>query len=354
MALALFSATASLSGIHSRAKEAQSLAKLVRDARSGNSVSAAVKGGSVTTDRVRVAASAAFHAQLKGLNTVAATASKASSLLQAADAGLVKVDEKLDEIIALTKSLTATYLPNEISNFEGAQLDAELNGLKAEIDTIAGATKFQGTLLLDGGSGAGGEFEAGFHVGTGADSEDDITVSIAKADVASLSSGLNSGNLRSQAAAATAYADAQEALRVLNKIRGGISGDLERFGAVQKDAAALGVHVESARADLADPTIAMDFSQITADKITDDAGIRLAKGAVEQLQNLLGRIDRPTRPTKSDTTGGTEFATGIERASAVKTALTRPAGSSGTSNSSGSSGGSGLSGDSGSAEASDG
>lgn len=336
MALALFSATASLSGIHSRAKEAQSLAKLVQDTRSGSSVWAAVKGVSVTTDRVRVAASAAFHAQLKGLNAVAATASTASSLLQAADAGLVKIDDKLDEIIALTKSLTATYLPNEISNFEGAQLDAELNELKAEIDTIAGNTEFQGTRLPDGGSGAGGEFEAGFHVGTGAGSEDDITVSIAKADVASLSSGLNSGNLRSQAAATTTYADAQEALRVLNKICGGISGGLERFGAVQKDAAAFGVRVEFARADLADPTIAMDFSQITADKITDDAEIHPAQGAVEQLQKLLGRIDRSTQPATSDTTDGTEFATGIERASAAESGLTRPSGSSGSSGYSGS------------------
>jgi flagellin len=350
MALALFSAGASLSGIHSQAREAQSIARLAKDSRVRSSVSASVNGGSVASDRVQVAASAAFHAQLKGLNTVADTASKASSLLQAADAGLVKIGAKLDEIIALTKSLTATYLPNEISKLEGAQLDAEFDKLKAEIDTIAGDTEFQGTKLLDGGSGAGGEFEAAFHIGTGTDSEDDITVSIAKADVASLSSGLNTGNLQSQAAATTAYADAQEAQKVLNKIRGGISGDLERFGAVQKNAAAFGVHVESARADLADPTIAIDFSRITAEKITDDAGVHLVQGSVQQLQNLLSRIDTSTQPAASDQTGKTEITSGVERDAAVASALTRPAASSGTSKSSGSSS---SSGDSGSAEASD-
>ena len=137
---------------------------------------------------------------------------------------------------------------------------------------------------------------------------------------------------------------------MLNKIRGGISGDLERFSAVQKDAAAFGVRVESARADFADPTIAIDFSRITTEKITNDAGVHLVQGSVQQLQNRLSTMDTTTQPTTSNLTGKTKISTGVERDSAVASALTRPAESSGTSMSSGSSG---SSSESGSAAASD-
>lgn len=334
MAQAIFSAGAALSDINGRARQAQSLARLIRDRAGGRAISATVDGGSVTTDRVRVAASAAFAAQVKGLNTVAATASEASSLLQAADAGLARIETKLDDIIALTKSLTTTYLKHEISTFEGAQLDAQFKALKAEIDEIAGDTEFQGTKLLDGGGGAGGEFEAGFHVGTGVASEDDITVSIAKADIAGLSSGLDTGNLRSQAAATTAYADAQEAKRVLKKIRGGISGDIERFGAVQKNAAAFGARAETARAGLADPAVAIDFSRLTADQITDDAGLQLVKGAVAQFQDLINRINKAEQPTPSDRIVKPASEPGLQRPAAAKAAVTQQSASSGASASS--------------------
>lgn len=333
MAQAIFSAGAALSDIHGRAQEAQSLARLVRDRAGGGAISAAVDGGSVATDRVLVAASAAFAAQVKGLSTVAATASEASSLLQAADAGLAKIEDKLDDIIALAKSLTATYLKHEISKFEGAQLDAQFKALKADVDEIADDTEFEGTKLLNGGAGPSGEFQAGFHVGTGVASEDDITVLIAKADIAGLSSGLDTGNLRSQAAATTAYADAEEAKRVLKTIRGGISGDIERFGAVQKDAAAFGARAESARAGLADPTVAIDFSRITADQIADDAGLHLVKGAVAQFQNLINRINKAEQPTPSDPIGKPASESGLQRPTPAAAAVTQRSASSGASES---------------------
>ena len=333
MTQAIFSAGAALSDINGRAQEAQSLARLILDRGGGRAISAPIDGGSVTTDRVLVAASAAFAVQVKGLSTVAATASEASSLLQAADAGLAKIEDKLDDIIALAKSLTTKYLKHEISNFEGAQLDAQLKALKADVDEIANDTEFEGTKLLNGGAGPSGEFQAGFHVGTGVASEDDVTVLIAKPDIAGLSSGLNTGNLRSQAAATTAYADAEEAKRVLKKIRGGISGDIERFGAVQKNAAAFGARAESARAGLADPTVAIDFSRLTADQITDDAGLHLVKGAVAQFQNLINRINKAEQPTPSDRIVRPASETGLQRPAPAKDAVTQRSASSGASES---------------------
>ena len=59
MAQAIFSAGAALSDIHGRAEEAQSLARLICDRAGGRAISAPVDGGSVATDRVLVAASAA-------------------------------------------------------------------------------------------------------------------------------------------------------------------------------------------------------------------------------------------------------------------------------------------------------
>jgi flagellin len=338
MALSLFSATASLSDIQSRAKEAQSLAKLVKDAKSGRSITAAIDGGTVKSDRILVAASAKFQAEIKGLAAAGANAVEANSLLQTADAGLAQIEGKLDELIALTKSLTAAKLPNGISSQEGAQLDAQFKALKAEIDVIANNTSFEGTKLLAGGGGAGGEFETTYRVGTGVAANDDITISIAKADVAGISSALDTGNLRTQAAATTAYSDAQEAKRVVQKIRGGISGDLERFGAAQNNAAAMGARAEGARASFADPTIALDFSQLTADQVVEESGVRLTAGAKEQLQKLLARIDNSTRSkpaaaTDGDGSGTTDASAKSGQSNATKTTTNLNAGGGGDSSS---------------------
>ena len=82
-------------------------------------------------------------------------------------------------------------------------MDIEFQTVKGKIDAIAADTAFNKIKLLQGGAGAGGEFEISFKVGTGNEAHDDITVSIAPASVSDLSAGLAAGSVTSMVGAST-------------------------------------------------------------------------------------------------------------------------------------------------------
>ncbi len=104
-------------------------------------------------------------------------------------------------------------------------------------------------------------------------------MSIGPADVASLSSALGAGDFYDQTNAENVYADEEEAKIALNSIRHGINGDLERFGFTELNAVDFSTRSEAARRALTDPTVAIDFSQLGAGQLSDEAKLHLIKDA---------------------------------------------------------------------------
>lgn len=98
-------------------------------------------------DAAGLAISEKMRAQITGLETAQKNANDGISLVQTAEGALTEVHSMLNRMVELaTQSSNGTY-DNEVDR---ANLQAEIDSLKSEIDRIADSTNFNGINLLDG------------------------------------------------------------------------------------------------------------------------------------------------------------------------------------------------------------
>ena len=262
------------------------IAEAIKGTSSGGGGSRDRDGAGVERDRQHLAASGKFIAEGKARAAASANAAEGSSLLQVADDALASIDMKLDQLAALALAAEQSGL----STFDRAQMDVEFQTIKDEIDTIADDTSFNNIKLLQGGAGAGGEFEISFKVGTGNDASDDITVSIAPASVSDLSAGLEIGSVTSMVGASTARTNIAAASDALDTIRGGIAGDMERFSIASRNNSVIGRELENSRAALTTPAVVIDLAQVVARRAAEHGGIDLDERSVDELRKLLIKL----------------------------------------------------------------
>lgn len=278
----------SLQAAESTVASAGRLAEAVQAVASGRGGTTDTGGASVFGDRQHVAASSRFTAEVQARAAANFNASEASSLLQAADDALISIRNKLDRLADLAASAELS----DRSGFERAQYQVEFQSTKTDIDAVASLTLFDSTQLLKGGSGAAGEFEVSFKVGTGNAESDEIVVSIAPAAIADLSAGLSTGGVSTQAEATLAKADVQTAQDAVDNIRAGIAGNLERFSIASRNNAAIGAGAEDARAALTNPTVAIDLSRFVAQRVAEEGGIDLTEESADRVRRLLIQLDQ--------------------------------------------------------------
>lgn len=264
------------------------LAEAVKAVSAGRGGSSDSGDASVFGDRQHVVASSRFAVESRARTAANINISEASSLLQTADDALIAIRAKLDRL----ETLAAAAEASDRSVFERSQYEVEFQALKTDIDGVASLTMFDGAQLLKGGSGAGGEFEVSFKVGTGNEVNDEITVSIAPASVSDLSAGLAGGDLSTQANATTAKADVKDARDVVDTIRAGLAGNMERFSIAARNNTSIGQGAETARAALTNPTVAVNLSRLVATRVADEGGIDLTEDAADRVRRLLIQLDQ--------------------------------------------------------------
>jgi flagellin len=294
-----------LSSVEGSVAGAGRVAEAIKGASSTGGGSKERDGAGVERDRQHLVASGKFVAEGKARSAATANAAEGSSLLQIADDALALIGTKLDRLAEL--ALTAEK--SGFSTVDRAQMDVEFQTVKGEIDAIAADTSFNNIKLLQGGAGAGGAFEISFKVGTGNESHDDITISIAPASVSDLSAGLQTGSVTSMVGASTARTNITEAEESLGTIRAGIAGDMERFSIASRNNGIMGREFEESRAALANPAVVIDLAKMVARRAAEDGGFELADRTVDQMRKLLLRLgDQTSTVTKPDTGQATTSA----------------------------------------------
>lgn len=126
-------------------------------------------------DAAGLAISETLRSQISGLNQAARNANDAISMIQTAEGGMQEVHTMLQRMSQL-----ATQAANgTLSDANRANINIELKDLQAEINGIAGRTKFNGMSLLNGdfsGSrGAAGTLDIGAAYGGGTISQIDVS-----------------------------------------------------------------------------------------------------------------------------------------------------------------------------------
>ena len=105
-------------------------------------------------DAAGLAISEKMRAQITGLETAQKNAKDGISLVQTAEGALTEVHDMLNRMVELaTQSANGTY----DNTTDRAQMQKEVNQLRAEIDRIADSSNFNGINLLDGSMSAAGK-----------------------------------------------------------------------------------------------------------------------------------------------------------------------------------------------------
>ena len=168
---------------------------------------------------------ASHAADIGALTKAAGNARAGASLLQTADLGLDAIAAALTTMAALATQAASTTTP--LSRGERAILNAEFQDLRAEIDRIADDTEFDGIEVLKGG-------QLTFKIGTGAASQDSVTIALPAAAAANLDAGLAADDLSADSGASQALTHVTSAIGALGQLQASLEGSLVGFlGAAQ-------------------------------------------------------------------------------------------------------------------------
>lgn len=277
------------------------------------------RGGAVSLsrDRIAVAAGGRFAGEIAALDRGRANATTALSLVAVADEAFADIDAKLTRMKALAAQAASVKLestdptPPNTSRLERTILDTEFARLRAEIDTIANGTTFDGLAILTGGGG-GGTLNLNFNVGGDSEAADVITVSIEAGTVANLDSGLAAANLLTVTTANAALTDVNAGIDKVKDARAGLRGAAVRLYGAASSAAGRAYEVEGVKDDKQAIRVLVDVAQLVAERVADDRGIDTILHDTELLRQALvafaltagqGPAARPT-PAASGTVSG--------------------------------------------------
>ena len=237
-------------------------------------------------DAAGLAISEKLRAKTRGLIQAQRNASDGISLIQVAEGGL----QEIQNILVRLRELGVQAASDTIGPQERRYLDEEYQSLKEEIDRIANATEFNGTVLLDG---TGGTFD--FQVNTGGQNllgVDRISFNAFRSDV-------NIDKLRLEELSITTKEDAQRSLAFVDNAIEDVSSIRGDLGAIDNRLAStirnLSVSIENlsaANSRIKDVDIAVETSELTRNNILMQAGTSVLQQANSIPQMALSLLQQ--------------------------------------------------------------
>ena len=141
-------------------------------------ISSGKRINSASDDAAGSAIASKMEAQVRSLGVAIRNANDAISLTQTAEGALSEVENILQRI----RELTVQAGNSTLNTSDRAQIQAEVNALSSEIDSISSRTNFNGVNLLDGS-------RASVAMQIGINPSDTMTIGLQKTDVNSLGIG---------------------------------------------------------------------------------------------------------------------------------------------------------------------
>ncbi|MBZ0324926.1 MAG: flagellin [Alphaproteobacteria bacterium] len=251
---------------------------------------------SITNANVTSLAALSVYNSTTGILTLATTSTTSADVLTVdAVSGL---EYSVDGGITWTADNTASA---DVANGTGnaSQLKIRLAGddqVLATVDFtgIASTTTADtnATIAINIGQGLFGETSASssstsftFKLGTGDQTQDDLTFSVSAASTSALS--LSSNTITSAALADTASTAVTTAINTLNTSRAQIGAAQNRLSFASANLATSIENAEAARSELLDLDIASEMSNFTAKQVLMQAGVSMLAQANQIPQNLL-------------------------------------------------------------------
>ena len=246
-------------------------------------------------DAAGLAISEGLRSQVGGLKVAARNAQDGISVVQTAEGALTETHAILQRLRDL-----AVQGANDSNNTEArANITTEATSLVAELGRIAQSTNFNGTTLLDGTKT--GAAALNFQVGADGNTNSAITVDLASANVAAVSTTLAVTSDASNTAAAgfdvSTHAAAQNSIQAVNAQIESVSTARAELGAYQNrfehTIKNINVAVENLSASesrIRDTDMAQEMVQFTRAQILSQAGTAMLAQANQIPQGVLSLL----------------------------------------------------------------
>ncbi|BBE49943.1 Flagellin [Ferriphaselus amnicola] len=241
-------------------------------------LSSGLRVNSAKDDAAGLAIAERMNAQIKGLNVAVRNANDGISLAQTAEGALGIIGNNLQRMREL-----AVQASNATASGDLASLNSEYQALDAENLRVLGASKFNGQVLLTGGT------SLTFQIG--ANNAETITVT-----TGSLSTAAGSGviataaGLASTAAAQTEITTMDTAIGNINSLRATFGATQSRFEAIISNVSNAAENLTAARSRIMDTDYAAETANLTRAQILQQAGTAMlaqANTAPNSVMSLL-------------------------------------------------------------------
>jgi len=234
-------------------------------------------------DAAGLAISSSLDAQVASFAQAALNANDGLSLVQTSEAALNNVSSILTRI----RQLAMQSASDGVSDADRvAYIQNESDALTAEIDRTAASAKYNGTLLIAGGTAANLDFQVGID-GT---VNSRISVATGDATVATLLTGWATGaagTLTTKAGAQGALATIDAAIQNISSVRAQFGAAGNRFQAALSNIQSFSEQISAANSRIKDVDVAAETSALARTQILSQAGISVLAQANQMPQLAL-------------------------------------------------------------------
>jgi flagellin len=247
-------------------------------------LSSGLRVNSAADDSAGLAISTTMNAQVRGMNQATRNANDGISLVQTADGAL----NETSNILTRMRELAVQSASGTLNDATDRQyITNEFTELKAEIDRIAGSTKFNGQDLLTGAGGVGGTFT--IQVGTGTTVDD--TIDLVTEDATTTGLAVNGSTVDTAANAKTAIDSIDDAIDTINNLRSTLGASQNRLTSTINNLQVGRENTSAAQSRIQDVDVAAETANMTRANILSQAGVSIlaqANQAPQAALKLLG------------------------------------------------------------------
>ena len=230
-------------------------------------------------DAAGLAISQNMQANIRSMNQAVRNANDGISLVQTAEGAL----NETSNILLRMRELGTQAANGVLSSSQRDNIQVEFKNLQEEIDRISAVTDFNGTKLLNGDLSAGTSLQ----IGTGTTGNDTISVTVGKADTATLGVGTTTSAVSTQAAAQASLTAIDSAISLVSTARGNLGAVQNRLQSTINNLQVAVENTSAANSRIVDVDVAAESANMTKSQILAQAGVSVLSQANQAPQLAL-------------------------------------------------------------------
>ncbi len=226
-------------------------------------------------DAAGLAISEKMRGQISGLRQASRNAQDGISLIQTAEGAL----NETHSILQRMRELAVESASSTLSNGDRTTITGEVTNLVTELDRIANATQFNGTVLLDG------NFTGTILIGANGGAGEVLTFDIT--DMTATGVGVGTLDISTIAAAQSALTTLDTALSTVSTARANLGAQQNRLEHTINNLNTAAENLAAAESRIRDVDMALEMATFTRHQILLQAGTAMLAQANVRPQNVL-------------------------------------------------------------------